>query len=236
MALKISASTLTSFLVALALAASACGGGSSSDASSDGEATATPDPADSAASDSDAVSDTDSDASDEGGEMDDDDAGHDGGDDDDDAMADDAMADTDPELVAEISGSLATKFDYAANPADADCIASSVVSSVGAEGLAEAGVTVATPDLSAGTLSDEAGDSFVEALFDCVDVEQMMVDNMTGDDATADQARCVVDALGVERLKVGLKYGLLDSAAAEMDEFFDAIEDAGTECGLDMTS
>lgn len=140
----------------------------------------------------------------------------------------------DPDLEAGISAWVLESGTYTSDPADGDCVAEGVISGIGTDRLAEAGVTAATPELLGADLTDEEAEIFIDSLFECVDMRRSFIDNIVGPDLNEDQANCVVDEMGIDLIRTMTKTGLLAPDELDFDELFEVINAAGDSCGVEM--
>ena len=74
-----------------------------------------------------------------------------------------------------------------------------------------------------------------DALFDCVDLEQFMINGMIADGSSEEEARCVAEGFGEDELRGFLEIGLQDEADIDEDQAFlilGKMFEVMGECGL----
>lgn len=147
--------------------------------------------------------------------------------------ANEAMS-ADPNLEVAISGWFLESNLYTSQQSESDCVAEGIVGGIGAERLAEVGVTVATPSPLGVDLTDAEGDIFIDTLFGCVDMRQSFIDNIVGPDLSEEDANCVVDEMGMDFILDGTRTGLLTPEDIDFDAYLEVVEAAGESCGVDM--
>lgn len=92
-----------------------------------------------------------------------------------------------------------------------------------------------SPDPGDADITDAEAEAIVNAVYDCIDVAASFQESITGDDVTADDAKCLVDGLGEDLLRDSLKQGLLDPDGPPSQAFIDQFTAVSTECGVLLT-
>ncbi|MEM9467628.1 MAG: hypothetical protein AAGA90_19795 [Actinomycetota bacterium] len=145
----------------------------------------------------------------------------------------DTSAPTDPR-GEQILAMLADDEDFPLTESEANCTANNML-----DDLDDATIDalINDPDAEMGDVADpEEAVVAVDALLDCIDLEAMMVEQMTADGSmTADQAQCVADEFGEDDLRSFIRASALpedqvDDSAAE--EFVTKLFSIAGECGL----
>lgn len=116
---------------------------------------------------------------------------------------------------------------------EARCAAGGIVDGVGEDRLEELGVTADNvDDIETIDFTDGELDVVVDSLFDCIDVEQMLADEMAGEFGD-EAASCVAEELDPDLMKRIFKSEFGDGADEELQsEFFQAFLDVAAECDL----
>lgn len=119
----------------------------------------------------------------------------------------------------------------------ADCVAEGVVDGVGADQLAEYGITaedVAT--IEEVGLSEEDATAVADAMTECVDIEALFLEGMAADGTMPQEAvDCIADAIDEDMLTsflvAGLTGGDPEAAAVENEALMTAVTDCMTTAG-----
>ena len=144
----------------------------------------------------------------------------------------DTSAPTDPrgQQILEL---LAEDEDFPLSEAEANCTANNMLANLDSSTI---DAMLANPD---GDMTDvgDPGEAVVaiDALLDCVDVEQLMIQSMTADGTPTDQAECMAAAFGEDEIRAFMRSAALpedqvDEEAAS--ELFATIMSAALDCGL----
>lgn len=135
-----------------------------------------------------------------------------GGDDDDDATNDDSSADDGSsgggdrqKLIESLSGSASEGGDEEFSAEEIECMVPGMIDAIGVDKLVEAGA-LDNPEADFQQLgldlTDDQANEVYEAMSDCVDLRESLVESMTADgSATAEQAQCYSDAIDDDLLR-----------------------------------
>jgi hypothetical protein len=95
---------------------------------------------------------------------------------------------------------------------------------------------LADPEGDIDNLDDpEEAIAAVDSLLDCVDLEAMMVEQMTADGMTTDQAECMADGFGEDELRSFVQAGALPEDQVDESiaiELIGKMMELAGECGL----
>ncbi len=135
-----------------------------------------------------------------------------------DALTNDILSDSDP---------------FTSDADEARCVGEGTYDALGADRLAELGITVNSPNPDDADLNRDDATGVIDAIFDCVDMKAGFATSIEGDGVTSEQANCVADEFGND----GLKELFIDSLVAADDEgptdaFIASFTEAAAECGL----
>lgn len=141
---------------------------------------------------------------------------------------------SDDPLVKEVAAVLQGDQDFPMSDEEANCAAQGMVDGIPSDTLDQ---MLANPDAELSEVADaEMALVALDAIFDCVDIETLMVQSMVEDGTPEDQARCVAEGFGEEELR-----SLMQMASAGEDPSDDAgleilfkMFELAAECGLDM--
>lgn len=142
-----------------------------------------------------------------------------------------AASTDDPLVQAIVDEMLADETNPAASRDEAECFASGVVGAIGTDRLNELGVT---PD-DVGSL-DEIGferaevEVVVDEMFDCTSAAEEFVNQFSVDGMSDEDAACLADAFGEDKLKEFMVSAFLDE---EPSDLFATITTAMNDCGID---
>jgi hypothetical protein len=173
-----------------------------------------------------------------------DDTGDDNGSDaaDDSGAGEDEAASDDPERQAYVDAFVASSSDDTLSEEENQCFGEAVVDSVGVDKLAE----VITPDEvreSAGAVpsdlgvevTEDEGEAFYDLVSECVDIEAMFAEGITGDDSVPEEAKeCLVDEFDGEFLR-GFYVSLYIQGSqgfANDEDLMNQMQAAYSECGI----
>lgn len=145
----------------------------------------------------------------------------------------DTSAPTDPrgqQLVA----MLQADSDFPVSDAEANCTANNMI----------ANLDDSTIDAMLDDVDGEIGDlenpdealKALDAMFDCVDLEQMMFDQMVADGTPEDAARCVADGFGEDELRAFMSQAALPEDQIDEEAAFELMGSLfalAAECGLE---
>lgn len=143
-------------------------------------------------------------------------------------------SDRDQALVDALTNDILSDSDSFTTDADeAQCVSEGVYDALGADRLAEVGITVDSPDPDDADLNRDDASTVIDAIFDCVDMKASFANSMEGDGITSEQASCVADEFGDD----GLKELFIDSLVATddlgpSDAFIASFTEAAVECGI----
>ena len=122
----------------------------------------------------------------------------------------DTSAPSDPrgqELVA----MLQADSDFAVTEAEANCTANNMLANLDDSTI---DAMLDNEDIDMADLPNpEDGVKALDAMFDCVDIEQMMFDQMVADGSSEEEARCITDAFGEDEIR-----GFMEMAALPEDQ------------------
>lgn len=117
---------------------------------------------------------------------------------------------------------------------DAECFAGQTVGSIGEDRLAELGVTASNVgEIDEIDFTESEINLIVDALGDCIDLEQAMADEFA-EDFGQEAADCLAGELGEDLLKDMFALGFADPEAELGEEFFQVFLDAAGECDLPL--
>jgi hypothetical protein len=165
----------------------------------------------------------------------------DGGDDNGSAAADED-ASNDPERQAYVDAFVSSSSDDTLSDEENQCFGEAVVDSVGVDKLAE----VVTPDEvreAAGAVpsdlgvevTQDEGEAFYDLVSECVDIEAMFAEGITGDDSVPEDAKeCLVEQFDGDFLR-GFYVSLYVQGSegfASDEDLMNQMQAAYTECGI----
>lgn len=146
-----------------------------------------------------------------------------------------AVAAADSPLVAALADEIASGADADApvtNAEEAECWAGRIVGGIGEDRLTELGVTVEdVGQISDYDFTDGEVDTIVDSLGDCVDLAELMADELVGE-LGEEAADCVAGELEGDFLNDLMKAGFRDEEPG--DEFFQTFLDIAAECDLPL--
>ena len=97
---------------------------------------------------------------------------------------------------------------------------------------------VDNPDANLDVIDDpEAALAAFDALFDCVDLEEFMVNGLMADGSTEEEARCVAEGFGEDELRGFIELGLQGEEAIDEEAAFEVLAkmfEVMGECGLSL--
>lgn len=136
------------------------------------------------------------------------------------ALADELMSDGDSPLAGE---------------EEARCMAGDIVDNVGEDRLAELGVTAETVSaIEDIDFTDEETDTVLDALFDCVDVQRVMAEEMASDFGD-EAAGCIAENLDESLLREAMAVGFGGDIDAEpSNDFLQGMLDVMAECDVPL--
>jgi hypothetical protein len=138
----------------------------------------------------------------------------------------------DPLVQAVVADILAEEDGLTADRGEAECFAGGVVGGIGADRLAELGVTVDNVgSLDDFTWSEDEANLIIDKMFDCTDVSQSFVDDLGGSGMTSEQTACLADAFDKDTMR---KFFVAALTGDESADSFTAIAEAMSGCGLDL--
>lgn len=107
-------------------------------------------------------------------------------------------ASNDPKVL-EVQAVLQDDQDFPMSDEEANCAAQEIVENVDPGTLDQ---MLADPEADLGEVADsETAVKVLEGIFDCADVEQLMIDSMVEDGTPQDVAECMASELGEDKLK-----------------------------------
>ena len=152
------------------------------------------------------------------------------------ACGGDSEPERDQALVDALSSEILSDGDgFTTDQAEADCVAEGTYDAIGADRLAEVGITVDSPDPSAADLTEAEIDELVDAVFGCVDMKASFAASIAGDDLSEDDATCIADELGDDGLKELTKQGLSADEDIITEEFIALITSAAEACEVPIS-
>ena len=140
----------------------------------------------------------------------------------------------DPKVV-EVASILQDDQDFPMSDAEANCAARRIVDNVPSDTL---DTMLANPDAELGEVTDpETAMTVLDGIFDCVDIEALMVQSMVEDGTPEDQAQCIAKGFGEDEIRSFMELAAMDDEAVDDAVAFEILarmfELAG-ECGLDL--
>ena len=140
----------------------------------------------------------------------------------------------DPKVV-EVASILQDDQDFPMSDAEANCAARRIVDNVPSDTL---DTMLANPDAELGEVTDpETAMTVLDGIFDCVDIEALMVQSMVEDGTPEDQAKCIAEGFGEDEIRSFMELAAMDDEAVDDAVAFEILarmfELAG-ECGLDL--
>ena len=135
-----------------------------------------------------------------------------------DALTNDILSDSDP---------------FTTDADEARCVSEGTYDALGADRLAELGITVDSPDPDDADLSRDDASDVVDTIFDCVDMKASFATSMEGDGITSEQATCMADEFGNDGLKTLFIDAMVAADDAQpSDDFIASFTAAAATCGL----
>ena len=87
------------------------------------------------------------------------------------------------------------------DPDEALCVSQASYDSLGSDRLDELGVTVDNPDLTDAAVTNDEAVALVDGLYGCLDVNQMIITQITALGLPEASAQCAVDGLGADSIR-----------------------------------
>lgn len=118
------------------------------------------------------------------------------------------VAATSPDRAAAVDALVAMLQDDPEMPLsdeEAECTANALLESVSVE---DAMFALGTDNFDDSALAGDV--EFMNAVLDCVDLDQMMIESMMADGATEEEANCMADAFGADELRQLVEMSMLD--------------------------
>lgn len=132
----------------------------------------------------------------------------------------DTSAPSDPrgeELVA----MLQADSDFPVSDAEANCTANNMLANLDDSTI---DAMLADEDIEMSELPNpDDGLKALEAMFDCVDVEQMMVDQMIADGSSEEEARCIAQEFGEDEIRGFMEMASLPEDQVDESAAFDVV-------------
>jgi len=107
----------------------------------------------------------------------------------------------DPLIQAMADDMVSQDAGLSSDPDEALCVSQASYDSLGAERLEELGVTVDNPDLTDAEVTPGEAEALVDGLYDCLDVNAMIIAQVTELGLPEANAKCAVDGLGPEAVR-----------------------------------
>jgi hypothetical protein len=108
----------------------------------------------------------------------------------------------DDPLIQAMADDMVTQADgLSYDSEEALCVATSSYDSLGSDRLAELGVTVESPDLLDARVTETEAASLVDGLYGCLDVNQMIITQVTATGLPESAAQCIIDDLGDDAVR-----------------------------------
>lgn len=105
-------------------------------------------------------------------------------------------------IVQAMSDQMVTQDDgLSADPAEADCIAKTTYEALGSDRLDELGITVDNPDITTAGVTEEEANQLVDGLYGCIDVNKMIISQITATGLGPEVAQCMIDSLGSDAIR-----------------------------------
>ncbi len=153
---------------------------------------------------------------------------------DDDGGGGDTSAPTDPR-AQQLLAILEADEEFPLSDSEANCTVNTMVSNLDDSTI---DAIIANPDADiSDSVSPEENLAAMNALFDCVDIEAMMVDSMVADGTPQETAECIAEGFGEDELRsfmeaAALPEDQIDEAAAF--EIVGKMFELAGECGLEL--
>lgn len=107
----------------------------------------------------------------------------------------------DPLIQAMADDMVSQDAGLSSDPDEALCVSQASFYSLGSDRLSDLGVTVDNPDLTGAGVTPEEAATLVEGLYDCLDVNAMIMNQITALGLPQASAQCAVDGLGEESIR-----------------------------------
>lgn len=141
---------------------------------------------------------------------------------------------SDDPRVREVAEILQDEQDFPMSDEEANCAAERIVDGVDDSTLNQ---MLADPEGDLGEVADaEMALVVLDGIFDCADIEDLMVQSMMEDGTPEDQARCVAEGFGEDELRSFMEMAVAEDEPddeAGLEILFKMFELAA-ECGLEM--
>lgn len=113
-----------------------------------------------------------------------------------------ASCGTEDPLIQAMADEMVTQADgVSTDPAETLCVSEASYQILGAARLEELGVTVDNPDLLSAVVTEDEAVELVEGLYSCVDVNEMVVSQITAAGLPASAAECILESLGEDEVR-----------------------------------
>ncbi len=118
----------------------------------------------------------------------------------------------DDPLIQAMADDMAAQADgLSTDPAETLCISQASYDALGADRLAELGITVENPNLLTAVVDEREAEKLVDGLYSCVDVNEMIVSQVTSTGLPPAAADCIIETLGED----GVRQFILDQFQGE---------------------
>ena len=105
-------------------------------------------------------------------------------------------------LIQAMADEMVTQADgLSTDPAEALCVSEASYETLGADRLSELGITVDNPDLLNAAVTEDEAVELVEVLYSCVDVNEMVISQITAAGLPATAAECILESLGEDEVR-----------------------------------